>query len=103
MKENLKVYIADDSSEMIQRMKQILSKSDMYQVIGSAGNGEQCILELRCKHIDILILDLIMPKKDGIQVLKELKDNSIKADHIICTTPFINDVLVHEIQNEHVD
>lgn len=103
MKENYKVYIVDDSMEMIHKMKEEIRKSDLYTVIGSSCNGEQCILELRSKHVDILILDLIMPKKDGITVLKELKQNQIQADHIICTTPFINDLIISQIQEHKVD
>lgn len=103
MKENLKVYIADDSKDMIQLMKTALGKSKMYQVIGSASNGVECLKEISNQHIDILILDLIMPEKDGIQVLHELKENNCRIDHIICTTPFINELIVREIQGEKVD
>lgn len=103
MKENYKVYIVDDSIEMIQKMKNEIRKSSMFTIMGNAANGEQCLLELRSKHIDILVLDLIMPKKDGIAVLKEMKANNIHADHIICTTPFINDLIVSQIQNYQVD
>lgn len=103
MKENYKVYIVDDSIEMIQKMKNEIRKSSMLTIMGNAANGEQCLLELRSKHIDILVLDLIMPKKDGIAVLKEMKVNNIHADHIICTTPFINDLIVSQIQNYQVD
>ena len=103
MKENYKVYIVDDSIEMIQKMKNEIRKSSMFTIMGNAANGEQCLLELRSKHIDILVLDLIMPKKDGIAVLKEMKVNNIHADHIICTTPFINDLIVSQIQNYQVD
>lgn len=86
MKENLKVYIVDDSLDMIHAMKEELRKTDIYQVLGSASNGEQCLRELHGKHLDILVMDLIMPKKDGITVLKELRENQIQVDHIICTT-----------------
>ncbi|MDE6476005.1 MAG: sporulation transcription factor Spo0A [Erysipelotrichaceae bacterium] len=103
MKDNLNVYIVDDSIEMIQTMKNELHKVQRYTIMGNATNGEQCILELRNKHVDILILDLIMPKKDGIAVLKEMKENNIHADHIICTTPFINELIVSQIQEFKVD
>lgn len=103
MKENYKVYIVDDSLEMTQKIKEELKKSPMYSIIGNATNGEQCLLELRSKHIDVLVLDLIMPKKDGIAVLQELKANNIEVDHIICTTPFINDFIISQIQNYRVD
>lgn len=103
MKENLKIYIVDDSLDMIHEMKEELRKNNFYQVIGSSGNGEQVLRELHGKHIDILVLDLIMPKKDGITVLKELKENQISVDHIICTTPFVNELIVSQVQNFKVD
>lgn len=103
MKENLKIYIVDDSLDMIHVMKEELRKSNVYQVLGSATNGEQCLRELHGKQIDILVLDLIMPKKDGITVLKELRENQIQVNHIICTTPFVNELIVSQVQNFKVD
>lgn len=95
--------MVDDSMDMIHVMKEALSKSEAYQVIGSATNGEQCINELQGKHVDILILDLIMPKKDGLSVLQDLKHRHIQVDHIICTTPFVNDLIVSGVQNFKID
>jgi len=103
MKENLKIYISDDKLDMVHAMKEELRKHSVYQVMGSACNGEQLLRELHGKHIDILILDLIMAKKDGISVLKELKENQISVDHIVCTTPFVNELIVSQVQNFHVD
>ncbi len=91
------VYIVDDNLEVVHEIKRELQKFTEYMVVGSASNGENCILELRNQKIDILILDLIMPKKDGIDVLKALKLNHIKVGHIICTTPFINELMISQI------
>lgn len=103
MNKKISVYLVDDSLEMIHSMKEHFSRTDNYQVIGSATNGEQCIMELHGKHIDVLILDLIMPKKDGISVLQDLKKNHIIADHIICTTPFVNDLIIASVQSFKID
>lgn len=103
MNNKLGVYLVDDSLEMIHSMKETFASSEKYQVVGSATNGEQCLLELHGKHIDVLVLDLIMPKKDGMSVLQDLKKNGIQVDHIICTTPFINDLIVNSVQNFKVD
>lgn len=103
MNNKMNVYLVDDSMEMIHSMKEALTKSDGYQVIGSATNGEQCVNELRGKRLDVLVLDLIMPKKDGISVLHDLKKNHIQVDHIICTTPFVNDLIVAGVQNYSID
>lgn len=103
MNNKISVYLVDDSLEIIHSMKETFSKSEGYQVIGSATNGEQCIMELCGKHINVLILDLIMPKKDGISVLHDLKKNNISVDHIVCTTPFVNDLIIASVQSFRID
>lgn len=103
MNKRKSIYLVDDSMEMIHSMKKALFHSDQYEIIGTSPNGEICLHELRGKNIDILILDLIMPKKDGISVLSELKKYHIKAEHIIVTTPFSNDMILTQIQGYDVD
>lgn len=103
MNKKLSVYLVDDSMEILHSMKQELYKNNNYQIVGSATNGEQCLHELSNKEIDVLVLDLIMPKIDGLSVLKELKRNNIQVKHILCTTPFVNDLIVSSIENYKVD
>lgn len=102
MNKRKSVYLVDDSMEMIHSMKKALFNSNQYEVIGTALNGEICLNELRGKSIDILILDLIMPKKDGIAVLSELKKHQIQVHHILVTTPFSNDMILTQIQSYDV-
>lgn len=103
MNKKLSVYLVDDSMEEIHMMKESFNKSEAYQVIGSATNGEQCLFELHGKKVDVLVLDLIMPKKDGISVLKDLRNHNIEVSHIVATTPFINELIVSQIQGLKVD
>lgn len=97
------IYLVDDNVEVLQDLKNALHKSEKYIIIGNASNGENCIFELRNHKIDILILDLIMPKRDGIDVLESLKENRIEVDHIICTTPFINEFIISKLKQHKVD
>lgn len=103
MKNKLSVYLVDDSLEIIHTLKEAFIKSDAYEIVGSATNGEQCLTELHGKQIDILILDLILPKKDGITVLKELKQHKIEARHILCISPFMNELIFSKVQEYRVD
>ncbi|MEE0107644.1 MAG: sporulation transcription factor Spo0A [Merdibacter sp.] len=103
MEKKLQVYLVDDSQEMIQKMKNGLKNSCLFEVIGSAVNGEQCLHELHGHEIDVLILDLIMPNVDGMEVLSALKKHSIKVRHILCTTPILNDFIITQIQQYNVD
>ncbi len=103
MEKKLQVYLVDDRQEMIQKMKNGLKNSRLFEVIGSAVNGEQCLHELHGHEIDVLILDLIMPNVDGMEVLSALKKHSIKVRHILCTTPILNDFIITQIQQYNVD
>ncbi len=103
MEKKLQVYIVDDSQEMIQKMKNALKSSPLFEVIGSAANGEQCLHELNGHAIDVLVLDLIMPGVDGMEVLAGLKKHAIRTSHILCTTPILNDFIISQIQQYEVD
>lgn len=98
MSEKMSVYVVDDNNEGCNRIKDELRKNDRFEVLGSASNGEQCLKELTNRSIDFLILDLIMPIKDGFQVLSELKAHRIQVRHIIATTPLINDAMIVDLQ-----
>ena len=98
MNKKMSVYVVDDNNEGCNRIKDELRKSDRFEVVGSASNGEQCLKELTNRSIDFLILDLIMPVKDGFQVLSEMKSHRILVKHIIATTPIINDAMIVDLQ-----
>lgn len=98
MNNKMSVYVVDDNNEGCNRIKDELRKSDRFEVVGSASNGEQCLKELSNRSIDFMILDLIMPIKDGFQVLSELKLHRISVKHIIATTPLINDAMIVDLQ-----
>ncbi len=103
MSEKLSVYIVDNNSEFSNRIKDEIRKSSAYVVVGSAVNGEQCLKEMSNRSVDLLVLDLIMPVKDGLQVLREMKDHHMSAKHILCMTCFINDMMMQELNNYQID
>lgn len=103
METKLQIYLVDDSQDMIQKMKDGLRSSKLFEVIGSALNGEQCLHELHAHTIDILVLDLIMPTVDGMEVLDSLKKHHIEVRHIVCTTPILNDFIISQLQRYDVD
>lgn len=68
----MKILIADDSAFMRAILKDIVSKSTLKDAeIFEAGDGEEALNIITTQKPDLLLLDIIMPKKDGIAVLKE--------------------------------
>ncbi len=73
--DNLKILVVDDESRMRKLIRDFLSKKG-YEVI-EAGDGEEAIdLFFNNKNIDLLILDVMMPKMDGWQVCREIRKYS---------------------------
>ena len=67
----LTIVIADDDP-FLREMLRILLRSDAYDVIGEASNGEAALDLCRKLQPDIALLDINMPVKDGLAVLDEL-------------------------------
>lgn len=75
-KMSIKVMIVDDHSLMREGIKQLLEFDGDIHVVAEASNGSECLNVLNLKSVepDVLLLDINMPKKNGIEVLQELKE-----------------------------
>ena len=79
IKEKLGVVIADDNERILQLLNDILSSDDEIDVVGIAKNGEEAVNEISTKQPDVVLIDIIMPKLDGLAVMDKVnKENSIK-------------------------
>lgn len=69
----IKVFIADDHDTVTDGLLAILRPLADIDVVGRARDGEELMRMLACKPVDVLLLDLSMPVRDGIAVLPELR------------------------------
>jgi len=75
MEEKLKVLIVDDSEAVREALKDILSEIKIVELIGEAMDGEFGIDLVTKLEPHVIILDLIMPKMNGLDVLSFVKKN----------------------------
>lgn len=79
----IKVLIADDHPLVIEGLKALLSNSDLIRVVDSASDGTDVLLKLKNQPIDIVLLDINMPKMNGIEacqiISKEFPSTKILA------------------------
>ena len=68
----VKVILADDHSMIREGIKQLLEITGEIQVVGEAADGIECINVLKKVKADILLLDINMPKMNGLQVLEKI-------------------------------
>lgn len=80
-----KVMIADDHSLIREGIKQLLEFDGSIEVIAEASNGVDCLEKLETIIPDVLLLDINMPEKNGLEVLDEIKKNSYDVKVLILT------------------
>ena len=79
------VMIADDHSMIREGLRQLLELDGDVRVMDEAGDGEECILKLR-EHIpDVLLLDINMPKMNGLEVLERIRELRLDVKVLILT------------------
>lgn len=75
----LNVAIADDNERMLRLLGEIVSSDEELQVVGTAKDGEEAYKMIRDKEPDVVLLDIVMPKLDGLGVLEKVNgDLTIK-------------------------
>lgn len=81
----INLLLVDDHSIVREGLKQLLELDDELNVIGEAGNGQECLEKIQMLNPDLVLLDLDMPVMDGIQVLEELRKKKIEQKVLILT------------------
>ena len=93
------VLVIEDNKSFVDVIKDYFKNNDSIEIKYIACDGVEG-LNLIKEHsdIDIVLLDLVMPKKDGIDLLEELKESNIKKE-IIVMTSFNSDKIIRQVAN----
>ncbi len=76
---HLDVAIADDNDKILDLLEEIINMDSELSVVGKARNGEEMCQIIKRKQPDVVLLDLIMPKMDGLSVMEQVnKDRTLK-------------------------
>lgn len=81
----VKVMLADDHILMREGIRQLLEFDGSIEVIEEASDGEECLDKLFKLKPDVLLLDINMPKKNGIEVLEEIRRRNMNLKVLILT------------------
>jgi len=79
----IKILVADDHAIVREGLKQILSQTPDLVVIAEASNGQEVIDKISKNYFNLVILDITMPGKSGLEVLREIKGQKPKLPVLI--------------------
>ena len=92
------VIIADSTEDFCNNLSTALKRAEGFQVIATAGDGEQAIRLVTERKPDILILDLMLAKQDGLSVLKAIS-NMERKPVTLATSRFVTDYVASAAAN----
>ncbi len=93
--EKIKVLMIDDNINLVSMIKEYFKNHELIEVVLEAYDGKEGIevITEKLECYDVIILDLIMPNKDGIYVLEEMKKRQIDKKVIVATSYNASEVI----------
>src|SRR6476469_4412598 len=81
----IRIVLADDHTIMREGLKRILDGADDIEVVGEAVDGFEVLAQVRKGGFDLLMLDLSMPGRSGVELIRQIKDEMPKLPILILT------------------
>ena len=92
----IRILIADDHELLRDGLRGMLDAQEDMEVVGEAQDGAQAVDEAIRLHPDVVIMDIRMPRLDGIEATKRLKAQGERAPRVLVLTTFDLDEYVYE-------
>ena len=86
----IRVLIVDDHEIVRKGIRALLATKRDIQVVGEAGNGVEAVAQSQALRPDVVLMDLMMPKMDGIQATREIT-SGLPATRVLVLTSFVAD------------
>ncbi|MGB8192516.1 MAG: response regulator transcription factor, partial [Chitinophagaceae bacterium] len=86
MRSNIRIIIADDHELFAEGLKLLLSQSGNLDVVGIANDGRNFLEMVKARPADIVLLDISMPKLNGLDVIRYLKMHNSTLKIIVLST-----------------
>ena len=93
-----RVVIADDTAFFRIALKDILS-SGGFEVVGEAANGKEAVYLTQSSKPEIVILDIVMPEKDGLQAAEEIAQMKLGTKIVMCSSMGYENVVKKAMQS----
>jgi len=81
----IEVLLADDHAIVRAGLKELLEDTGEIKVAGEATNGQEVMAQIRARSFDVAVLDMTMPGRSGIELIKQVKDEKPKLRILVLT------------------
>ncbi|MFW6183829.1 MAG: response regulator [Chloroflexota bacterium] len=82
----IRVLIADDHAVVREGLRGLISSEPGMMLVGEAADGAQAVRQFRALQPDVVLLDLVMPEKDGLEAIGEIKELDPQARILVLTS-----------------
>ena len=98
--EKIRVMLADDNQSILRLLSDFLGRKEDVELVASVSDGTEIADAVRAHAPDVLVMDIIMPRRDGFMALEELKgmDEAIRPKVIVLTGLARDDFIARAIQ-----
>ena len=79
-----RVLVADDASFMRQMIREIV-EAEGHEVVGEASDGDEAVEEFKRLHPDVVTMDIVMPRRSGIDAVKGIMEMEPGAKVVMCS------------------
>ena len=86
MSDSIRVLIVDDHAVVREGLRTFLDLQDGIEVVGEACDGEQAVSEAERLRPDVVLVDLVMPKLDGVETMRALRERVPSARAVVLTS-----------------
>jgi two-component system, NarL family, response regulator LiaR len=86
----IRVLVVDDHAVVREGLRTFLSLQDGIEVVGEAGDGREAVAAAERERPDVVLMDLVMPRLDGVEAMRELRTR-VPAARVIVLTSFLDD------------
>ena len=90
MAERIRILVVDDHAVVREGLRAFLGLQPGFEIVGEAGDGEEALELAGALDPDVILMDLVMPKLDGVSAMRELRRRSPRS-RVVVLTSFLDD------------